>query len=335
MAFNDSSISDFLNPVSPLYKHDVIPEYKCGFRDSKVLVSLRNLQKHKNNLVSPLESGSHRKQNKKMAYGAKTTGSAIVGDYASQIANKTILTTGVSPTTLGAAFVTTIATASPALLILAGRNLAKAEETAEAIRAVAPQVPIRTLELDLADKQSVRKAAATVLAWDDVAGIDVLVNNAAIITDEYGTIEGIERVFAVNHLGPFLFTNLVLPKVLAVKGRVVNVASEGHRFSNVRFMDLNFEVCLFFIRFPVSLLSKKLRQGAKQLTQSHKKQDGKIYNKWRAYGQSKTANMLFSLSLARKLGSRGLVANSPHPGTIITPLSEGMDLALEYELTSE
>ncbi|EHA51593.1 hypothetical protein MCOR27_004306 [Pyricularia oryzae] len=237
-----------------------------------------------------------------MAYGAKTTGSAIVGDYASQIANKTILTTGVSPTTLGAAFVTTIATASPALLILAGRNLAKAEETAEAIRAVAPQVPIRTLELDLADKQSVRKAAATVLAWDDVAGIDVLVNNAAIITDEYGTIEGIERVFAVNHLGPFLFTNLVLPKVLAVKGRVVNVASEGHRFSNVRFMDLNFE-------------------------------DGKIYNKWRAYGQSKTANMLFSLSLARKLGSRGLVANSPHPGTIITPLSEGMDLALEYELT--
>lgn len=205
-----------------------------------------------------------------MAYGAKTTGSAIVGDYASQIANKTILTTGVSPTTLGAAFVTTIATASPALLILAGRNLAKAEETAEAIRAVAPQVPIRTLELDLADKQSVRKAAATVLAWDDVAGIDVLVNNAAIITDEYGTIEGIERVFAVNHLGPFLFTNLVLPKVLAVKGRVVNVASEGHRFSNVRFMDLNFEVCLFFIRFPVSLLSKKLRQGAKQLTQSQK-----------------------------------------------------------------
>ncbi|KAI6383233.1 hypothetical protein MCOR25_000154 [Pyricularia grisea] len=235
-----------------------------------------------------------------MPYDANTTGTALAADYASQIANKTILTTGVSQKSLGGAFVTTLASASPALLILAGRSVAKIEETAEAIRAVVPNVPIRILELDLADKKSVRKAAATVLAWDDVPGIDVLMNNASIITNEYKTIDGVEQQFAVNHLGPFLFTNLVLPKVLAVKGRVVNVASEGHRFSNVRFMDLNFE-------------------------------DGKIYEKWRAYGQSKTATMLFSLALARRLGGRGLVTNSLHPGTILTPMASDMDLAVETE----
>ncbi|TLD19781.1 hypothetical protein PspLS_09530 [Pyricularia sp. CBS 133598] len=239
-----------------------------------------------------------------MTYGAKTTGSALAVDFAAQIANKTVLTTGVSPKTLGGTFVTTIATASPALLILAGRSVANTEETARAIRAAAPHVPIRILEVDLANKQSVRKAAATVLAWEDVPGVDVLVNNAAIISNEYKTIDGVEQLFAVNHLGPFLFTNLVLPKVLAVKGRVVNVASIGHKWSNVRFLDLNFE-------------------------------DGKIYNQWRAYGQSKTANMLFSLSLARKLGGRGLVTNSLHPGGIITPLGDGMDLAAELEFTKK
>lgn len=174
--------------------------------------------------------------------GKKATATALAQKYAPQIANKTVLVTGVSPNSLGATFVTAIAVSSPALLILAGRNAAKVEETTKAIRAAAPHVPVRFLNLDLADRESVRKAAGEVLSWQDVPGIDVLVNNACLIGSEYKLIDGFEAHFVVNYLHPFLFTNLLLPKVLAVKGRVVNVASDCHRWHHIRFSDLNFDV---------------------------------------------------------------------------------------------
>jgi NAD(P)-dependent dehydrogenase (short-subunit alcohol dehydrogenase family) len=98
------------------------------------------------------------------------------------------------------------------------------------------------------------------------------------------TAEGIENQFGSNHIGHFLFTNLLMPKLLAAPSpRVVSVASDGHRFSGVRFDDVNF-------------------------------QDGKAYEQWAAYGQSKTANILFARALAEKLGGGGLRAYSLHPG---------------------
>ncbi|KAI6261314.1 hypothetical protein MCOR27_004712 [Pyricularia oryzae] len=236
--------------------------------------------------------------------GKKATATALAQKYAPQIANKTVLVTGVSPNSLGATFVTAIAVSSPALLILAGRNAAKVEETTKAIRAAAPHVPVRFLNLDLADRESVRKAAGEVLSWQDVPGIDVLVNNACLIGSEYKLIDGFEAHFVVNYLHPFLFTNLLLPKVLAVKGRVVNVASDCHRWHHIRFSDLNFD-------------------------------NGKIYNMWQAYGQSKTANMLFSLALARRLGGRGIVTNSLHPGIIQTNAASRLDPAEISRLIDE
>lgn len=247
--------------------------------------------------------------------GKKATATALAQKYAPQIANKTVLVTGVSPNSLGATFVTAIAVSSPALLILAGRNAAKVEETTKAIRAAAPHVPVRFLNLDLADRESVRKAAEEVLSWQDVPGIDVLVNNACIIGSEYKLIDGFEAHFVVNYLHPFLFTNLLLPKVIAVKGRVVNVASDCHRWHHIRFSDLNFDVSV----------SWKISQ--KSAARLHPKQNGKIYNMWQAYGQSKTANMLFSLALARRLGGRGIVTNSVHPGIIQTNAASHLDPA--------
>jgi NAD(P)-dependent dehydrogenase (short-subunit alcohol dehydrogenase family) len=87
-----------------------------------------------------------------------------------------------------------------------------------------------------------------------------------------------------------------MPKLLASKApRVVNVASDGHRFGGVRFQDPNF-------------------------------QNGKVYDQWEAYGQSKTANILFSYALAEKLGPKGLKAYSLHPGvTLGTSLAEKFD----------
>ncbi|KAF2634070.1 NAD(P)-binding protein [Massarina eburnea CBS 473.64] len=112
------------------------------------------------------------------------------------------------------------------------------------------------------------------------------------------TADGIELQFGGNHVGHFLFTNLIIPKILASKApRIVNVSSNGHKLGPVRFEDPNFK-------------------------------DGKEYNQWWGYGQSKTANILFSKSLAQKLGSKNLTAFSLHPGVIMgTSLApSGLDI---------
>ncbi|KAL2019320.1 hypothetical protein VTK56DRAFT_9787 [Thermocarpiscus australiensis] len=226
-------------------------------------------------------------------YNFETTASDVVKDVADQIKGKVILTTGVSPGGLGAAFVESIAAAEPGLLILAGRRLAKVQETADAITSRHPGAKgkVRLLELDLGSLAAVRRAAEVVNGWDDVPRIDVLVNNAGVMGIEYArSADGVEMTLATNHLGPFLFTNLVMGKLLAAdRPRVVMLSSEGHRWSPIRWGDYNF-------------------------------QDGATYNKWQAYGQSKTANMLTALALADKLGPKRLLAFSVHPGFAPTNL---------------
>jgi NAD(P)-dependent dehydrogenase (short-subunit alcohol dehydrogenase family) len=180
-----------------------------------------------------------------MSYDANTTASELVSNYADKIKGKTVLTTGASPGGLGGLFVEAIAKASPALLILAGRSLAKLQQTADAISAAQPAVRVRLLKIDLESFQSVQDAAATVNGWTDVPAIDVLVNNAGLMAVDYGvSSDGFERQFAANHLGPFLFTNLIMDKVLASPSpRIVNVSSDAHRLNPIRFADYNFDVC--------------------------------------------------------------------------------------------
>jgi NAD(P)-dependent dehydrogenase (short-subunit alcohol dehydrogenase family) len=104
--------------------------------------------------------------------------------------------------------------------------------------------------MDLDSLASVRKAAAEVASWEDVA-IDVLINNAAVMAAPYSTTkDGFESQFGVGHLGHFLFTCLLL-KANKIKsgGRIVNVSSAGHRLGPVRFDDPGFTVCLFFCIF--------------------------------------------------------------------------------------
>lgn len=226
-------------------------------------------------------------------YDSETTASNVVQDVADQINGKVVLTTGVSPGGLGAAFVESVASAQPALLILAGRSLAKVRETADTITTQHPNVKVRLLELDLGSLAAVRQAAEAVLSWNDVPKIDVLVNNAGVMGIEYARSDaGVEMTLAINHLGPFLLTNLLMNKLLAAdKPRVVMLGSEGHRWNPIRWGDINF-------------------------------QDGASYNKWQAYGQSKTANMLMALALAEKLGygPKKLLAFSVHPGFAPTHL---------------
>ncbi|KAI2731898.1 hypothetical protein CBS147332_1037 [Penicillium roqueforti] len=234
-------------------------------------------------------------------YNASTTAAELVDHLAAEIQGKVILTTGPSPNSIGATFVETIARSKPATLILAGRNTVTLQQTADAINAVSPQVSVRLLQLDLASLSSVRQAASEVNSWSDLPHIDILVNNAGIMATGFAlTADGYESQFATNHLGHFLFTNLVMDKILnSPSPRVVNVSSDGHRLSPIRWGDYNF-------------------------------QGGETYNKWAAYGQSKTSNVLMATYLAQRLGSKGLTAYSLHPGVVFgTTLAKDLDWTVD------
>ena len=175
-------------------------------------------------------------------FGFFTSAEEVAAAFSSSIAGKTILVTGVSPGGLGAHFLKVVALHAPKLLILAGRSPAKCAETAKELEGAHPGITTRTLELDLSSQAQVRKAAAEVLSWPEP--IDVLVNNAAVMATPYQkTVDGLELQFGTNHIGHFLFTNLVIPKLLqSTQGpRIINVSSGGHRLSDIRWDDIGFQ----------------------------------------------------------------------------------------------
>ena len=174
-----------------------------------------------------------------MAYTKETDARDVARDLSSQIKGKTVLVTGASSKSLGVAFAQIIAENSPKFLILTGRDVAKVQETARSIK----DVPVKVLELKLDSLKSVRKAAEEVNSWADVTNIDVLMNNAGIMAQPFQlTEDGFESQLATCFLGHFLFTNLIMGKILkSGSPRVVNVSSNGHRFGPFRF-DYNFKV---------------------------------------------------------------------------------------------
>jgi NAD(P)-dependent dehydrogenase (short-subunit alcohol dehydrogenase family) len=199
-------------------------------------------------------------------YDSKTTTTELVTDYTSLIKGKVVLTTGVTLGSLGGAFVQSIAKANPACLILAGRNLAKLDQCGRDLESENPNLRIFTVQIDLGSLSSVRDAAAHLNSNTEIPVIDVLVNNAGIMAVDYAlSDDGVESQFATNHLGPFLFTNLIMGKILRSESpRVVMVASDGHRLSHIRFDDYNFDVsassglgyfpCLTCFNWRISLM---------------------------------------------------------------------------------
>jgi NAD(P)-dependent dehydrogenase (short-subunit alcohol dehydrogenase family) len=147
---------------------------------------------------------------------------------------------------------------------------------------------LQLVVFDLADLSSVRRGAEEILEL--APRLDVLVNNAGLVLSERSeTVDGFEATFAINHLGPFLLTNLLLERLrMSVPARIVNVASSAHSAARkgMPFDDLE---------------TTKVR-----------------YRGMRVYGQSKLANILFTLELARRLAGSDVTANSLHPGTVRT-----------------
>jgi NAD(P)-dependent dehydrogenase (short-subunit alcohol dehydrogenase family) len=130
-------------------------------------------------------------------------------------------------------------------MIIAGRSALKLQQAQENIQQSAPDTPVRQLILDLGSLAAVRRATAEVNSWLDVSSIDILINNAGIMARPFElTEDGIESQFATNHLGHFLFTQLIMTKVLAAGrgARIVNLSSNSYKGGGVRWDDWNFEV---------------------------------------------------------------------------------------------
>ncbi len=174
-----------------------------------------------------------------------------------------------------------------ARVVLACRDTRKGESAAKQIRDELPQAQIEVSALDLASLQSVREFA------EHRAGehLDLLINNAGVMASPYRqSADGFELQLATNHLGHFALTGLLLAPLLATPGaRVVTVSSSAHRIGKIRFEDLQSE-------------------GS--------------YQRWRAYGQSKLANLLFAFELDRRLraADADLVSVAAHPGYAATNL---------------
>jgi NAD(P)-dependent dehydrogenase (short-subunit alcohol dehydrogenase family) len=179
-----------------------------------------------------------------------------------------------------------------ATVVMACRNLQKAETAAEQIRQTNPPGEVVVMQLDLGDLDSVRDFAPAFLAQYN--RLDLLINNAGIMMPPYGqTAQGFETQIGVNHLGHFALTGLLLDALLQTpQSRIVTVSSGAHNFGQIDFDDLHWE--------------------------------RKPYNPNASYGQSKLANLLFTYQLQRKLAAAGkdTIALAAHPGWTETNLQQ-------------
>ncbi|TKS73423.1 Retinol dehydrogenase 13 [Collichthys lucidus] len=177
--------------------------------------------------------------------------------------------------------------ASGARVILACRDMDRANKAAEDVRKESGNDNVIVKKLDLASLQSVRQLAKDVLANEE--RLDVLINNAGVMScPKWLTEDGFEMQFGVNHLGHFLLTNCLLDLLKkSSPSRIVNVSSLAHEKGQIYFDDINLE---------------------------------KDYDPWKSYRQSKLANVLFTRELANRLQGTGVTTYSLHPGVIRTEL---------------
>jgi retinol dehydrogenase-12 len=195
--------------------------------------------------------------------------------------NKVCVVTGAT-SGIGKAAATALA-GMGATVVLVGRDRGRTEAAAARIGAVSSSPP-KVETADLASMEQVRGLAGRLAS---LQRIDVLINNAGLVLRQRRvTTDGFEHVFAVNHLAPFLLTNLLLPNLTAsAPARVITVASNAHTAARLDLSDPHLE---------------------------------RGWDSWRSYANSKLANILFTRELARRLEGTGVTANCAHPGVVRT-----------------
>jgi len=221
------------------------------------------------------------------SFGAKSTTDDVLSGV--DLSGKRVLVTGASA---GLGVETARALVSHgASVVGAARNLAKARDATTVVREAARNgATFDLIELDLASLKSIRAASDRLVK--DGRPFDVVIANAGVMATPKGqTADGFETQFGTNHLGHFTFVNRIA-SLIKSGGRLVNLSSAGHRFSDVDLEDPNFE------RTP--------------------------YTEFGAYGRSKTANVLFAVEFDRRHKTRGVRATAVHPGGIQTELGRHM-----------
>jgi retinol dehydrogenase 13 len=185
---------------------------------------------------------------------------------------------------VGLATIETLAQAGSNLVMVC-RNVEKAKSISEKLMKNY-QVSVDVVQADFSRLDDVRAAAKKIL--DNYPKIDVLINSVGIhSTKKLYNDEGIELCFCVNHLSIFLFTKLLIPRMIeSAPARIIQVNSEGHRFSKVKIKDVNFK--------------------------------RRIYTGLKGYGQSKTAQLLTNIEMAKQLEGHNVSINACHPGAVKT-----------------
>ena len=220
-------------------------------------------------------------------FGAESTTDDVLAGV--DLSGKRVLVTGASAG-LGVETARVLA-AHGAQVVGAVRDLDKGRRATEAVRAGAANGGgLELIQLDLASLASVRAAADALVAAGKL--FDVVIANAGVMATPFGhTVDGFETQFGTNHLGHFVLVNRIAA-LIKPGGRLVNLSSAGHRFSDVDLEDPNFE------HTP--------------------------YTEFGAYGRSKTANILFAVEFDRRHRARGVRATAVHPGVIETELGRHM-----------
>ncbi|ODQ94938.1 SDR family NAD(P)-dependent oxidoreductase [Mycolicibacterium holsaticum] len=177
-------------------------------------------------------------------------------------------------------------------VVLTGRNAAALADVDTWVRGEVPHAQTSTVALDLTSLQSVRAAASQIQQL--APALHVLMNNAGVMFTPFGrTADGFEIQFGTNHLGHFELTRLLTPQLVAAEGaRIVTLSSDGHRLGDVDLDDPNWE--------------------------------RREYDKFVAYGASKTANILHVVELDRRLRDHQVRAYAVHPGIVATSLARHM-----------
>uniref|UniRef100_A0A8H7KF29 Ketoreductase (KR) domain-containing protein n=1 Tax=Bionectria ochroleuca TaxID=29856 RepID=A0A8H7KF29_BIOOC len=263
-------------------------------------------------------------------FNANTEGIEVAKAFADSVRGKTIIVSGVNRNGIGFTTAQALASQSPARLILAGRTPAKLQACIDALKSEYPNVEYRLLEIDLSSQKSVRAAAATVLSWSDVPEVNILINSAGVAGIQQRTLseDGIELHFATNHIGHWLFTCLIMSKLIKAaesspKGatRIVNVSSGSPQISSFRWSDINFEKKNKDL--PEAEQPQYEWMKAWGYTQDLKEE---TYVPIDGYNRSKVANVLFGIGANKRLfETHGILTTAVHPGVIHTELVRYFD----------
>ncbi|GKT69149.1 short-chain dehydrogenase/reductase family oxidoreductase [Colletotrichum tofieldiae] len=249
-------------------------------------------------------------------WNRNTSALEVARVFSERIKGRNVVLTGIAPNGVGEATALAFASQDPGILILVSRTAEKLKRTAEMIMKLYPRVNVNTMVMDLSSQAAIRKTAEEIT--QSVNKIDILINNAGVNSHHHKwTEEKIEYQFGVNHLGPFLLTNLLMPLILKAAEestpgatRIITLTSLAHRLSPVRFTDYNFEgKPLIKEEEPFAHLPPTFT-----LPPAFCRETDPGYVPMVAYAQSKTASILFTRYLKDHLSLAGVTSVAVNPG---------------------